>query len=102
MTTYKILSQDPILDDENENDFSLSSDGSQDSLDLVLINIGNKKRKKRLKRNYRRASNMVRINGFDTNESYEVSNCNIFRASIILKKYLLIILTWPLIEKKAC
>ncbi|KAG5672060.1 hypothetical protein PVAND_002219 [Polypedilum vanderplanki] len=70
--SYKILSQELSLSaDENENEFSLSlsSDGSQDSLDLVLVEIGNKKRTKTVRRKkYHRTKKMNRIDGF---ESYE-------------------------------
>lgn len=70
---YKILSQQEPREVDIENDFSLSlsSDGSQhsiDSLDGVLINIGNKRRKKRKLRKKVR----MRLDGFDATESYEV------------------------------
>lgn len=71
-SSYKILSQQPIVD-ENENDFSssLSSDGSNDSLDLVLIEIGNKRKRKTKRKRMR----IGRIDGFDGagGESYQVS-----------------------------
>ena len=71
--TYKTLSQEP-REVDIENDFSsssLSSNESQDSLDIVLLNIGNKTRKKRkLKRKEREVR--MRIDGFETTESYEV------------------------------
>jgi len=69
-TSYKILSQEL---DENENDFSssLSSDESEESLELALNKIGNSPRRPRRKK---RRIKMVRIDGFDTAaESYEVS-----------------------------
>jgi hypothetical protein len=74
--SYKILSQE-LSADENENEFSspLSSDGTdQDSLDLVLLEIGNKQHKQtvRKKRKHRTSKRMMgRIDGF---ESYEVSS----------------------------
>lgn len=72
-SSYKILSQEPQVD-ENENDFSssLSSDESEDSLDLALNKIRNSPRRSRRKR---KRIKMVRIDGFDAAaESYEVSN----------------------------
>lgn len=70
---YKILSQQEPRDVDIENDFSssLSSDGSQDSLGVVLINIDSKKR---TKRKFRRKDRKVRmrLNGLDVTESYEV------------------------------
>lgn len=71
-SSYKILSQEPQVD-ENENDFSssLSSDESEDSLDLALNKIRNSQRKPKRKR---KRIKMVRIDGFDAAaESYEVS-----------------------------
>lgn len=66
-TSYKILSQEP-RDEKIENEFSSSeSDGSEDSLDLVLNKIGDNSKRK-VKRKYRRID-MARIDGF---ESYEV------------------------------
>ncbi|KAL7019319.1 hypothetical protein ACKWTF_011082 [Chironomus riparius] len=69
-SSYKILSQEPQVD-ENENDFSssLSSDESEDSLDLALNKIRNSPRRSRRKR---KRIKMVRIDGFDAAaESYE-------------------------------
>lgn len=71
-SSYKILSQEPQIN-ENENDFSssLSSDESEDSLDLALNKIRNSHRRPRRKR---KRIKMVRIDGFDVAaESYEVS-----------------------------
>lgn len=78
MSSYKILSQEPPREvDIEHNDFSsaLSSDGSQDSLDLVLINIGGKQRiKRKLRRKDHNAR--MRLDGFDgAVDSYEVSLC---------------------------
>lgn len=82
MSSYKILSQQepPREVDIENNDFSssLSSDGSQDSLDLVLINIGGAQQKQRIKRKLRRKDHnaRMRLDGFDTTvDSYEVSLC---------------------------
>lgn len=79
MSSYEILSQQepPREVDIENNDFSssLSSDGSQDSLDLVLINIGGKQRTKRKLRRKDHNARM-RLDGFDSAvDSYEVSLC---------------------------
>lgn len=83
MSSYKILSQHepPREVDIENNDFSstLSSDESQDSLDLVLINIDSKKHqqhKQRIKKKLRRKDHnaRMRLDGFDAAvDSYEVS-----------------------------
>lgn len=67
---YELSQQEPPPRDVDiENDFSQSlSSESQDSLDAVLINIGNKQRKKRKLRRKDRKVRM-RLDGF---ESYEV------------------------------
>lgn len=73
-SSYKILSQEPQVDEKNENDFSsaLSSDESEDSLDLVLNKIKNQRPKRKIRR--KKYNPMARIDGFDAYaESYEVS-----------------------------
>lgn len=76
-TVYQALSQSESRGEAKNDDerFSLAetsdehTSSSQDSLDLVLLEIGSKKRKVRRKRRFK----MGGISTFDGAESYEVS-----------------------------
>jgi hypothetical protein len=76
--SYKILSQEGIEVDENENDFSSSesSNESQESLDLILISTGKNKLPKRKKLRDYKNTRMGRIDRFDHvgADSYQVSD----------------------------
>lgn len=71
-STYKLLSQD--ANEENQqvslSDTSNESASSQDSLDLVLLEIGAGKRPKRKVR--RKRKRKMGIQNFEGAESYEV------------------------------
>lgn len=79
-TVYQALSQsESRREEENNERLSLTettdehaSSSSQDSLDLVLLELGSKKRKVRRKRRHK----MGNISAFDGAESYEVSDPN--------------------------
>lgn len=76
--SYKVLSQSESRGEAEVGRVSLSetsdelTSSSQDSLDLVLLEIGSKKRKVRRKKRRR----MGGIHNFDGAESYEVSELN--------------------------
>jgi hypothetical protein len=80
-TSYKILSQtDPRYEEENANislsetsDQLTSLSSSQDSLDIVLVEIGNKRPKRKVRRKRRRKIMGGGIHSFEGAESYEVS-----------------------------
>lgn len=69
----KLSQQEPLVNDIKSNfSLSLSSDGSQDSLDIVFLNLENKPRRKRKLRKKDRPIRMM-LDGFDNAaESYEV------------------------------
>lgn len=79
-SAYKVLSQSESRHKAEIDNFSLSETSdeltsSQDSLDLVLVEIGSKKRKVRRKKRRRMGNG---IHAFDGAESYEVSELNFF------------------------
>lgn len=77
-STYKVLSQKELRNDFKNAKLSLSetsgsdtselTSSSQDSLDLVLVEIGSKRKVRR-----KRRRKMGGITNFDGAESYEVS-----------------------------
>jgi hypothetical protein len=76
-TYYKLLSQDQqeIRVDSSLSSTSDQSTSSDDSLDLALVRIGNKKPKRKIKRKQHRRKIMGRnITNFDGADSYSVSN----------------------------
>lgn len=72
-TSYKVLSQTDEVESQQrslyETSDELTSSSSLDSLDLVLVEIGNKRKKRRKKRR-----KMAGVQKFDGAESYEVSD----------------------------
>lgn len=72
-TSYKVLSQAELRDETENEQISLpeTSDeetSSQDSLDLVLLEIGNKRKLRRKRRRHK-----MGMSSFEGAESYEVS-----------------------------
>lgn len=72
-TSYKVLSQAELRDEAESEQISLTETSdeqtsSQDSLDLVLLEIGNKRKLRRKRRRH-----VMGMSSFDGAESYEVS-----------------------------
>lgn len=85
-TYYKLLSQDQAeLGNSNQiglsltatSDATTSSSSDDDSLDLALLKIGNKRPKRKVRRKLpRRRRAMGNLSNFEGGESYEVSEVN--------------------------